>query len=91
MRTDVFGEIKAIVLWPKEVIHEAFEKAENANGSPDELEQLRSFYRTMKIFYKVASSLDIMIPPRAIDALYEYAKAGLLEVERRENNGKTKP
>ena len=75
--SDITGEVETIAFWPAEAVCEAFEKAESATGSPEELEQLRSFYRKMKFFYDIAVSLNTTVPPRNISALYEYAKKGL--------------
>ena len=75
--SDITGEVETIAFWPAIAVREAFEEAGGANGSPNELERLRSFYCKMKFFYDIAASSSITIPPRKINALYEYAKKGL--------------
>ena len=92
MGIDIFGEIKAAVFWPEEAVQEVFKKAEGAIGSPDEPERLRSFYRSMKLFYDVSSSSSYTPEPHALAALYEYAKKGLEaapETGKRNQHGKT--
>jgi hypothetical protein len=76
MEFSALGEIEALIFWPEEAVHEAFEKAKNVAGSPDELERLRTFYHEMKFFYDASSSTVFTVPPRVIAALYGYAKKG---------------
>ncbi|MDR0473987.1 MAG: hypothetical protein LBH43_10005 [Treponema sp.] len=76
MEISALGEMSGLIFWPEEAVYEAFEKVIDAVGNPDELEQLRTFYREMKFFYDASSATVFTVPPRVIAALYGYAKKG---------------
>ena len=90
--SNIMGEVETSAFWPKDAVSEAFKKAEGAIGNSDELEQLRTFYHTMRFLYDISVSANVTVPPQKIKALYEYAKKGFeakQESSRGKQHGKT--
>ena len=67
-----------ICFYPAKDIEAVFNKAEDTEGEPSELERLREFFRSMKFFYDFAviQDCDAGASGENLIAIYEYAKQG---------------
>lgn len=71
------GMVTMLTFWPADDIKAAFNRVNAAKGTPNEIEELRLFVRTMNFFYDLSSETRGDISSDEIATLYDTAKKGL--------------